>query len=461
MNGEIFEKSPLEIERDTIEMMFMGHLNMDAIAVPQHDEMSRFRPDGPFQRDFARIMYSSSFRRLQGKMQLLGIKNDQFFRNRLTHSLEVAQIARSIAGALPYGARTTYVVEAGALAHDLGNPPFGHAGERVLNEAFLDVGGFEGNAQTLRILTSIEKKRPEFMGLNLTYRTMFSVVKYFKKFDAKLAGKNKNASQKFIYDEDYDMLNDFIGTYNIKVRTLDVQVVDIADEIAYAAHDLEDGLRVKAYTIDEILHDYKSKYGDGDCYQALVGVVEESKIKAGYGNGKIESTQYSKLFRQELASSIINLALNDIGLIDVTDEMREKTGTMQKKELGFLHYAELIRGLKDIVFKCINHNDQVYHYEQAGEKVIRFLKDFYIHDKMYLPPEYRVRELMKEHEELKGRDEKKLQKRLICDYIAGMMDSYAIAVYEKYSGRKFERIPVLDVEKRPPRRIYLLCRGLK
>lgn len=429
-------RSPLEVDRDKIKRNLLNTMKTDCMESYVHEEGARYRPDGPFQRDYARIMYSSSFRRLQGKMQLLGIKNDQFFRNRLTHSLEVAQIARSIAGTIQYDPGESYIVEAGALAHDLGNPPFGHAGERYLNEKFLDIGGFEGNAQTLRILTNIEKKRPEFRGLNLTYRSMLSVVKYFNKFDVE-AYKNGAKKQKFIYDEDYDLLKKFIDKNAIKIRTLDVQIVDIADEIAYAAHDLEDGLRVKAFTIDEILHDYKAQYGNSDSYTVFENNVREAQEKAGYGINKIDSTQYSKLFRQELASRLINLALNDIGLIPVTDEMSQKTGTTQNEELGFLSHGELIHGLKGIVFKCINHNDEVYHYEQEGKKVIDFLVDLYSNDEMYLPPEYRAKELIIQYSDLQDKNEDILQKRLICDYIAGMMDSYAISAYEKFSGKKF------------------------
>ena len=429
-------KSPLEVSRDKIKRNLLNTMKTDCMETYVHPEEPRYRPDGPFQRDYARIMYSSSFRRLQGKMQLLGIRNDQFFRNRLTHSLEVAQIARSIAGTIQYDAGESYIVEAGALAHDLGNPPFGHAGERYLNKLFQGIGGFEGNAQTLRILTNIEKKRPEFRGLNLTYRSMLSVVKYFNKFDIEKY-KSDGKSQKFIYDEDYDLLKKFIDENRIKVRTLDVQIVDIADEIAYAAHDLEDGLRVKAFTIDEILHDYKAKYGDTESYNVFEENVKKARERAGYGTNKIDSTQYSKLFRQELASRLINLALNNIDLVPVTDEVKNKTNTMQVEELGFKKYGELIHGLKDIVFRCINHNDDVYHYEQQGKKVIKFLKDLYTDDEMYLPPEYRAKEIFNQYENLKNENLDKLQNRLICDYIAGMMDSYAISVYEKFSGQKF------------------------
>lgn len=431
---------PLDRDRNRIQKELLSPLQKEFMKGRLHQEKTRQRSNGPFHRDYARIMYSSSFRRLQGKMQLLGIKNDQFFRNRLTHSLEVAQIARSIAEILHYDRQELYVVEAGALAHDLGNPPFGHSGERCLNELFHDVGGFEGNAQTLRKLTTIEKKKPEFQGLNLTYRSLFAVVKYYHKFD-----RLGDDGQKFIYDDDYEILQKVVRDHGVTPRTLDVQIVDIADEIAYAVHDLEDGLRARAYTIDEILHDFREKYGKDHegCYRKLESIVSGVRRQMESGNSIIESSQYSKLFRQELSSRLINLAINDIGLVPVSREMAAKTGTKYGFEIGFTNYEGLIHGLKDIVFKCINHNDDVYHYEQRGWQVIRFLTDLYTNEVMYLPPEYRAEELMKQYKSLKTKDADRLQQRLVCDYIAGMMDFYAISTYEKYSGRRFDDMDML------------------
>jgi dGTPase len=413
-----------------VSRIYKNQLLLDPFAEYVHDETRRPRPEGPFQRDFSRIMYSSSFRRLQGKMQLLGIKEDQFHRNRLTHSLEVSQIARSIAFELKYDLSEIYVVEAGALAHDLGNPPFGHSGESKLNEIFEEIGGFEGNAQTLRILTSIEKKKPDFMGLNLTYRTMLSIVKYFKKYDK----TSENKKQKFIYDDDYEFINKFIKTNDYKVRTLDVQIVDLSDEIAYAAHDLEDGLRLKFFTIDEILHDFQVEYGEADpeAYQLLVNIVNECRESAQYG--KVDSSEYMKLFRQELTSKLINILIQDISLVNVSESDLNKTGTMWSRELGFTKYGNIASGLKKITFKCINHNDQVYHYEQKGNEIIETLVAKYKENNMYLPPEYRskyVLERLTEEQKEFIRDEKFLQDRLICDYIAGMMDSYALTMYKK------------------------------
>src|SRR5699024_55413 len=161
-----------------------------------------------------------SFRRLQGKIQLLGVKKDEFYRNRLTHSLEVSQIARGIAemirGKSEYAdvyKEDIYVVEAASLAHDIGNPPFGHHGERILNKIKKRDGGCDGNGPRLRVLTRLEKKLPIKDGLNLTQRSLLSVVKYF----------NKNDNRKFIDDEDYDVINNICEKNEIIPRTVEVQ----------------------------------------------------------------------------------------------------------------------------------------------------------------------------------------------------------------------------------------------
>lgn len=429
------ERDYLNEQATEINRIYKNQLLQEPFASHFYSEKTRYRAEGPFQRDFSRIMYSSSFRRLQGKMQLLGIREDQFFRNRLTHSLEVSQIARSIAFELKYDISEIYVVEAGALAHDLGNPPFGHSGETKLNRIFSEIGGFEGNAQTLRILTNIEKKKPDFRGLNLTYRTLFSVVKYNKKFDK----AKRDEKQKFIYDEDFDFLNEFLTENDYKVRTLDVQIVDLADEIAYAAHDLEDGLRLKCFTIDEILHDFYSAYAEKDLksYEKLKEIVDACRDSRDYAN--IDSSDYTKLFRQELTSSLINLLIHDIGLKEVDQEFINATGTMWPRELGFVNYGNLAEGLKKITFKCINHNDEVYHYEQQGNEIIDFLADTYRKNSMYLPSEYRASNVIKEMDEKQREkliNEEQLQERLICDYIAGMMDSYAITTYKKFTKKE-------------------------
>ena len=209
----------------------------------------------PYQRDYARILYSAAFRRLQGKMQILGIETSAFFRNRLTHSLEVAQIAKGIRWQLDkdcYGKDTTlsdmFLLDAAALAHDIGHPAFGHKGERVLNDLLSPNDmHFEGNAQNFRVLRSLEKKDPEFTGLNLSYRTLLAINKYLVKEAPNI--------EKFMYAEDYDILENFRQANQLaNIRTLDVQIIELADDIAYAVHDLEDALSQGYFTIDELLY---------------------------------------------------------------------------------------------------------------------------------------------------------------------------------------------------------------
>lgn len=401
-----------------------------------YDEENRVRSDGEYQRDYTRILYASSFRRLQGKMQLFAVQSDQFIRNRLTHSLEVAQIARSIAMEIGYKQDEIYVVEAAALAHDIGNPPFGHAGERFLNELARDAGGFEGNAQTFRILTTVEQKRANFQGLNLTYRTLLGVLKYYNRFNSDLSPKSFS-KQKFIYNKDYDFVKKIVDKTEVELRTIDVQIIDLADEIAYAAHDLEDGLRLGSFTLDDIYHDFYKDNKDEKSTNCLEIIIKESKNRAGFKNSNISSSEFSKLYRKEVTSRIINTLINDIGIITLSKEEKEKKGTSREREIGFVNYAKLASGLKKTTYECITNTDEVYAYEQQGEKMLKSLYDFYLDKPNYLPPEYRADNIIdqyndqytseKEDEGLK----KILQKRLVLDYISGMMDEYVKTTYNR------------------------------
>jgi dGTPase len=195
----------------------------------------------PFERDRARVVHSASLRRLAAKTQVLDPQVDDFVRNRLTHSLEVAQVARDLAH--PLGCHPD-LAETAALAHDLGHPPFGHNGEAVLHELAADCGGFEGNAQTLRILTRLEAKSadPEgrSIGLNLTRATLDACTKYPWRRDAEEAG---SAGGKFgVYDDDLAVFAWLREGVPGSRRCLEAQVMDFADDVAYSVHDLEDGI---------------------------------------------------------------------------------------------------------------------------------------------------------------------------------------------------------------------------
>ncbi|WP_282754745.1 deoxyguanosinetriphosphate triphosphohydrolase family protein [Desulfuromonas thiophila] len=363
-----------------------------------------------YQRDYARVLYSSSFRRLQGKMQLIGIDPSHFHRNRLTHSLEVAQIARTIAAELQVP--NHIVVETCALAHDLGNPPFGHQGEVYLNEIAKDIGGFEGNAQTFRILHHLEKKSYGYRGLNLTFRTLLGITKYFN--------TKENNPKKFIYDDDYHILDRQFESLGLQHRrSIDVQIMDISDEIAYAAHDLEDSLSFGLVTIDELLYEFKISKEYYSAFEPLVSIVKECQ-QFGFNSKDLGSSEeYSFLFRKELTSTIVNKLINDIGVVE--------TGNNGEKCLSFVSLGTLSEGLKKLLFKAILRKKDIQLYEKLGEKIIKGLYQVYSDDSfnkkgMLLPAEYRCN----------GNESDK--KRHIIDYISGMMDSYAIQEYKKYFG---------------------------
>ena len=369
-------------------------------------------------RDYARVLYSSSFRRLQGKMQLLGVSSTDFTRNRLTHSLEVAQLSRNIAADL--GVVNPVVAETCALLHDIGNPPFGHKGEKVIHEllvggagGFSGSDGYEGNAQTLRIIRTLEKKSSQYCGLNLTARTMFGVVKYLHKSDQN--------NSKFLYNEDYDFVIDTLSKNSIgNEKSIDAQIMDLSDEIAYAAHDLEDALSEGLISIGELLHEFKISEKYKGSYSIFESIVKESQKEANGAHLLKTSEEYSAIFRKELTSKIVNTLCRDIGLV----------GKGAQVELGYKNYANLAMGLKKLVFTSILRKNDIQEYEIRGEKVIRGLFDVYCDESfnkglMLLPAELRGLNCS--------------TGRKVADYVSGMMDAFAIQEYVKYFGEQSYR----------------------
>lgn len=381
-----------------------------------------------FAKDYSRILYSSSIRRLQGKMQFLTISSNNFYRNRLTHSHEVIQIARTLAGAIKRELKDVsiynddmYVIESSCLAHDIGNPPFGHAGESVLNNLMQSFGGYEGNAQTLRILNKLERRFPNTYGLLLSKRTILSVVKYFNK---------GNSHEKFLYEDDFEIVDQISSENCVNVRTLDTQIMDLSDEIAYAAHDLEDSLRLKLFNIQDLLFEFKNNEKYKSAYDIFKSIIDLSHEVAYKSNAK-SSEDYNYFFIKEITSRIVDTLVQDIGIVEIDEGFIKKTGTQNKKELGFINHSKLSEGLKKLTFKCILRNTDIINYEQQGATIIKdlfelFTDSSYNRDLKLLPAEYR---------QLHS-DAGDSKERVVTDYIAGMMDNYAFELHKKYFGYK-------------------------
>ena len=234
----------------------------------------------PFRRDCDRVIHSTAFRRLKHKTQVFVFHEGDHYRTRLTHSLEVAQIARALARQLGLDEDLT---EALALAHDLGHPPFGHAGERALDACLQAHGGFDHNAQALRVVTSLEHRYPEFDGLNLTWETLEGIVKH----NGPLTDRSGAAVGRYRDHGIPSGVSDYIRTYDLELSSfasLEAQVAAIADDIAYDAHDIDDGLRAGLFTVDdlkvmplaaEIIADISKHYPDLDDIRRGAELVRE------------------------------------------------------------------------------------------------------------------------------------------------------------------------------------------
>ncbi|WP_243028505.1 deoxyguanosinetriphosphate triphosphohydrolase [Thermus albus] len=333
----------------------------------------------PYQKDRDRILHTTAFRRLEYKTQVFPNWAGDYYRTRLTHTLEVVQVARSIARALGLNEDLT---EAIALSHDLGHPPFGHTGEKVLNELMQAHGGFEHNAQALRILTELEVRYPSFKGLNLTYEVLEGI-----------------ATHEAAYDPG------FKAEYEGK-GTLEAQVVDLSDAIAYAAHDLDDGLRSGLLRPEEL---------------AEVPFLQELAQEEG-----LDLSRLTELSRRILVRQLLGFLIT--ATIEATHEEVEKAGIRSAEEVR--RYPKRLATLTP-------------EAERAHQELKAFLKErFYRHPEVLR--ERRKAEIVLEQlfhtytrypeilpKEVQARIPKGGLERAVCDYIAGMTDRYALEAYRK------------------------------
>ncbi len=334
-----------------------------------------------FQRDRDRILHTTAFRRLEYKTQVFLNTEGDYYRTRLTHTLEVAQIGRTVARAL--GANED-LEEAICLAHDLGHSPFGHSGERILNQLMEGEGGFDHNKQSLRIVTKLENRFEEFPGLNLTWETREGIVKHETEYDISDA-------------DDYDP----------ELRGhLEAQIANAADELAYSAHDLDDGLRSGLLSPDGL---------DGlKIWKTLVESV-------GWKGGELNELDRKKIIRR-----MIGVEVRD--LIDSTDKEIQRSGVesvegLQKLDHNVIRFSdemsEMNRELKDFLYAKLYKHHRVIRMQVKAESIISNLFNAYIKNPLMLPDHIQD-----------GIDSKGL-KRAICDYVAGMTDRYAIDEHQK------------------------------
>jgi dGTPase len=334
-----------------------------------------------FQRDRDRIIHSSAFRRLQYKTQVFVNHEGDYYRTRITHTMEVAQIARSIARSLGLNQDLT---EAIALAHDLGHTPFGHSGEKVLNEIMKEDGGFEHNAQSYRIVTHLEDKYPDFRGLNLSFEVLEGVDKHRTRYDRPL---------------------DALG----EQYTLEAQIVDLADEIAYTSHDLDDGLTSGLLDFEGL--------GQTGLWKRNYGKVLEKN--PGLPSNKV---------KYQTVRSIINEEVTD--LLTEADRRLQAHGIQSLEQVRtcseeLVSFSPAFRQehleMKQYLFQNMYRHPKVTRMEGKAAKVLRELFRIYEETPGILPG----------HTREKIRLGQEPLRRIICDYIAGMTDRFAIEEFEK------------------------------
>ncbi len=329
-----------------------------------------------FQRDRDRILHTTAFRRLEYKTQVFFNFEGDYYRTRLTHTLEVTQIGRTIARAL--GANED-LVESICMAHDLGHPPFGHSGETTLSKLMKDHGGFDHNKHSLRIVAKLEKRYPDFEGLNLTWEVLEGIVKH---------------------ETEYDLSD--ASDYNPELRgSLEAQITNVADEMAYTAHDLDDGLRSGMITVD-----------------MLSGIELWEILLSTLG---IKSNHLDDLTRHRIIRRLIGMEVT--ALINQTIDNLRKSSVTSVHELQSLktnvvgtdeEMLQRNRQLKDFLYRNLYKHYRVVRMQVKAENTLTDIFNMYINEPSVLPNH--IQQLVAE----RGLH------RAVCDYIAGMTDRFAV-----------------------------------
>lgn len=431
-----------------------------------------------FQKDYARLIHAPTFRRLQGKTQLFPGHEDDFFRNRLTHSLEVAQVATGVASKVNANFRSRGVAEVdldlvrfAALAHDLGHPPFGHNGEEALNELMHDCGGFEGNAQTLHILAAVESKlvkdatgqeRSDF-GLDLTYRSLASVLKYDSEIPLEVAGVTKGyygAEASLVKAIKSKVAPNFVGAF----KTIECAIMDVSDDIAYSTYDLEDSLHARFVTPAGLLYHLLV---DEEINSSVYARVNSELAKSGHaalsGQSELVQKTISALGLSQTLQAGHNLVEADMdaeakSVVDLVfrscstekgfeSNLRRTAFTAERvgrlidavevafnKEFPMLSPVRLTRDalidvevLKSLNYQLVIRSHRLAGPEARGKSIIQSIFSHLVKKgESLLPSPWREKYSQTKSDEAR--------KRLICDYVAGMTDRYAVETYDAFFG---------------------------
>jgi len=358
-----------------------------------------------FQRDRDRVIHSGAFRRLQHKTQVFVYHEGDYYRTRLTHSIEVAQIARSLSRALGLDED---LAEALALAHDLGHTPFGHAGEDALDRAMQPYGGFDHNEQTFRILTLLERRYAEFDGLNLSWETLEGVVKHNGPLRGPLAGEGAPPVPASIaaFDRDFDLRLDGFAS-------AEAQVAALSDDIAYNNHDIDDGLRAGLFSVADLEPVPLVGPVFGEVAQRYPGIDETHLV-------------------HEAVRRLIDHMVND--LLAETRRRLAKAAPAGVDDLRALSgpvvaFSERMRqndrALKAFLFERMYRHERVNRMTARARRIVAELFAFYIADPGRLPEDWGAAAEVRDET---GRA------RLVADYIAGMTDRYAIQEHRRLIG---------------------------
>ena len=343
---------------------------------------------GEYQRDRDRIIHSTGFRRLVYKTQVFVNHEGDLYRTRMTHSLEVAQIARTAARALRLNEA---LVEAISLAHDLGHTPFGHAGQDALNQCMQDYGGFEHNLQSLRVVDELEAKYADFPGLNLTYETREGILKHCSKRNARELGE---LGERFL---------------NRQQPGLEAQLVNIADAIAYNNHDVDDGFRAGLLDLGQL------------CEQPLFG-QHYDEVHRCWPDLEDRRLIY-EVIRRMIGHVVDDLIDNTSAEIAANGpETIEDVRRLEEPVVGFSNEVlEMHAGLKKFLRENLYRHDQVRRMNIQTQAMIEVLFERYMSNAAQMPESFAARATGDEED----------RARTVADYIAGMTDRFAIAEHER------------------------------